>query len=431
MILDHTPLAWHPMDREVFRRYAGLSLPRHVAYPMPTWWGEMDEAAARTLYGEYFSYAAAHDLSLYVHIPFCAELCKFCACNRVILGRSRVPAEERVERYLAALEREIRMVAALNRQGKPLRQIHWGGGSPTYLTASQIERIHGVVRDSFDVSDDAEIAMEMDPRGASGEKLPALRGMGFNRASIGVQDFDPRVQEHVRREQPYEIVAEFVERCRKLDFDSVNFDLIYGMPFQTVETMDQTVRQAIQLSPDRVAFYHYAQIPDKIATQRGMDYAHLPDSETKLDMFLQSYDRFTEAGYEFIGLDHFAKPGEGLSRALREGTIQRNFQGMTTGGDLALLGVGASAIGHLPGMGYLQNLKETEDYVARLESGQMAVERGSGSQRRIAYARLSWGSCTAWGGLSRRKLTAHSGFASGAISRASWTLWRNWRGTVW
>ncbi|MEE9294433.1 MAG: oxygen-independent coproporphyrinogen III oxidase, partial [Phycisphaerae bacterium] len=317
-----------------------------------------------------------HDLSLYVHVPFCEKLCKFCACNRVIMRKGSHGASELVERYLSALEREIRGLAASFDGSRALRQIHWGGGSPTYLTGGQIERIQRVITESFNLSGEAEVAMEVDPRHVTPQELESIRRIGFTRVSLGVQDFDVQVQEHIHRVQPFEMVRDVVTTCRDLAFESINFDLIYGMPYQTPRTIRDTVEKSIALSPDRVAYYHYAQIPEKIATQRGMDNTRLPDSETKLEMFLTGLECFRAAGYEFIGLDHFAKPDEALSQSLNDGTLQRNFQGMTTGGDLRLLGVGASSISHLPDVGFVQNVKGTEQYIACLENGESPVERG-------------------------------------------------------
>jgi len=257
-----------------------------------------------------------------------------------------------------------------------VQHMHWGGGSPTYLSEEQIGGICAKVREVFSFSTDAEIAMEVDPRTVSASKLRALRELGFNRISLGVQDFNAVVQEHVRRIQPFELVSETVATCRELGFDSVNFDLIYGLPFQTVDTVRETIEQTIQLSPDRVAYYHYAQIPDKIAAQRGMDYTKLPDSETKLAMFILGAEMFTAAGYDFIGLDHFAKSEELLAKAFRAGTIQRNFQGMTTGGGLDLVGLGASSISQLYGLGFLQNAHGIKEYIGCIDSGKLPTIRG-------------------------------------------------------
>ena len=366
----------YSLDREVFRRYAGLSLPRHVSYPMPTWWHDLDETEARAMHDEAARLRPGHDLSLYVHIPFCETLCKFCACNKVIQRKGSEGAAERTERYVQALIRDIRALSEAVDRERPLRQVHYGGGTPTYLSEGQLTRVHGVIRDRFNLAEGAEVAMEIDPRTVTVEKLRCLRGLGFNRLSMGVQDFNEQVQRHVRRFQPLDMVRDVVATCRELKFDSVNFDLIYGMPYQTPETMRYAVEQSIALSPDRIAYYHYAQIPEKIATQRGMDYTRLPSSEEKLDMFLVGLELFERAGYEFIGLDHFAQRDEALAAALEDGTIQRNFQGMTTGGGLRLLGVGVSAISHLTDIGFVQHLKDVDAYIEAVEAGQMPVERG-------------------------------------------------------
>ncbi len=364
------------MNLDVFRRYAGISLPRHVSYPMPTWWHDVDAADAGAMLHDAADQAPARDVSLYLHVPFCETLCRYCACTRVVLPRKTAGSRERVERYLAAVRGEIGRLGHMFGDGRSLGQVHWGGGSPTYLDAEQVDQVHRTVFEAFHMAPDAEIAMEVDPRRVTFEKLVALRRAGVNRVSLGVQDFNDRVQEHVRRIQPFEMIRDVVDGCRKLEFDSVNFDLIYGMPFQTVDTIRETVETTIGLSPDRIAFYHYAQIPEKIAVQRGMDYTKLPDSETKLRMFLTGLSMFEAAGYVFIGLDHFARPDEQLARSVADDSVQRNFQGMTTGGGLHLLGVGASSISHLQDVGFLQNVKGVEGYLTRMERDETPIERG-------------------------------------------------------
>ncbi len=364
------------LDREVFRRYAGISLPRHVSYPMPTWWHNVDEDEVAAMLGDSDAQQPGYDFSLYLHIPFCETLCKFCACNKIIQRSDSAGASDRTERYLAAMCEEIRRLAGSVDTSRPLRQIHYGGGSPTYLLPPQLEKVHATILDAFKLAPGAEVAMEIDPRTTSREKLECMRRLGFNRVSMGIQDFDEQVQKHVRRIQPLAMVEEIVGLCRELEFESVNFDLIYGMPYQTVETIRDTVEQSIKLAPDRIAYYHYAQIPEKIATQRGMDYTKLPDSEVKLDMFLVGLELFERAGYSFVGLDHFAKKEESLATSVDDGTIQRNFQGMTTGGGLRMLAAGVSSIGHLLDVGFLQNVKDAEQYMTLIESGKSPVERG-------------------------------------------------------
>ncbi|MCH7700720.1 MAG: oxygen-independent coproporphyrinogen III oxidase [Planctomycetes bacterium] len=364
------------VNLDVFRKYAGLSLPRHVSYPMPTGWQDLDGQEAAAMHGDSRRAESPHDLSLYLHIPFCEALCKFCACNRVIQPKARTGAADTTESYLAALQTDIGRVAESVGTDRPLRQIHWGGGSPTYLTEEQIEKIHRSIEGAFALSPETEIAMELDPRGTTPSLLGTLYRLGFRRMSMGVQDFDRAVQEHIHRIQPFEMVRDVVTACRDAGFCSINFDLIYGMPYQTPDTIRDTVERTITLSPDRVAYYHYAQIPEKIATQRGMDHTKMPDSETKLEMFLIGAELLEAAGYEFIGLDHFARPDEGLALAARSGTLQRNFQGMTTGAGLDLIGAGVSSISNLVDVGFIQNVKETQRYVELIEAGDSPAERG-------------------------------------------------------
>ncbi len=364
------------VDLDVFRRYAGLSLPRHVSYPMPSWWHALEVTDVDSMIAASSDAATVHDLSLYIHVPFCEALCKFCACHRTVQPKGSTEHAELTEKYVDAMVREIEMIAARLSRSRVVRQVHWGGGTPTYLTEEQIERVHRAMESAFDVSDDAEISIEIDPRVTTRCMLEALRSLGFNRISMGVQDFDEQVQRHVRRTQSYDMVLATVTDCRELGFDAVNFDLIYGMPYQTMDTIRQTIEATIKLSPDRIAYYHYAQIPEKIATQRGMDYTQLPTSEAKLEMFTLGQELFTQAGYDFIGLDHFAKPEESLGVAAADGSLQRNFQGMTTGGGLDMLGIGASSIGQLLGVGFLQNIKQTDEYIACIERGDLPIERG-------------------------------------------------------
>lgn len=358
---------------ETFLKYAGLALPRHVSYPMPTAWSDRD---GEDFLAKFSESDPTRPLSLYLHIPFCETLCKFCACNRVILKRSFPGAEDRKLSYVEAIQTEIRRFRERTGTNRTVMQVHYGGGSPTYLDPSEIEAIHGAIHECFEVHPDAEISMEIDPRHAEKPLIESLGRLGFNRISMGVQDFDLKVQEHVHRVQSHEMVRRATEDCRCAGLGQVNFDLIYGMPYQTLETVRDMVEKALEIGPDRVAFYHYAQIPEKIATQRGMDYTKLPDSVEKLEMFLQALEQFAEHGYEFIGLDHFAKGEDGLAKAYRNRTLQRNFQGMTTHGGLDLIGFGVSAISHLQGIGYWQSEKETEGYEELIRAGLFPQKRG-------------------------------------------------------
>lgn len=363
-----------PLD--TFRKYSGLALPRHVSYPMPTAWVPLD--------GGDFAGSLAHraieaphtGLSLYIHIPFCESLCKFCACNRMALKKGAPGSTEKLQAYLDALHSEIELLAQLPGMDRLICQIHWGGGSPSYLDPSQIEDLMAFIRKHLNLADNAEISMEIDPRHTTEDLLLGLKRAGFNRVSMGIQDFDPEVQQHVLRIQPFEMVRYVTEAIRGIGIGKVNYDLIYGMPYQTAETVRDMVLRTIQLRPDRIAFYHYAQIPEKIATQRGMDYRRLPSSEEKLGMFLEAIETFGTADYEFIGLDHFALPDDDLAVAYRQGTLQRNFQGMTTQRGLDLVGVGVSSITQFLGVGYWQKVKDIAAYEEGIASGIFPIERG-------------------------------------------------------
>jgi len=364
------------VNLDVFHEYAGQALPRHVAYPMPTWWTDLSDAESTALLRESRVCVPHNDLSLYLHVPFCEKVCRYCACNRAPQPRNTRQADERIDGYVAAMIAEIGHLTDVLEARQRVRQIHWGGGTPTYLSSDRLASIHDTIAERFDVKGDAGISIELDPRVTTTDTLQVLRRLGFDRVSLGVQDFDQRVQEHVGRIQPFELVRDMVGTCRELGFSSINFDLIYGLPLQTIDSIRDTLEKTIDLSPDRIAYYHFAQIPDKVAIQRGLDYSKLPDSETKLRMFLIALRMFTSAGYEFIGLDHFAKPDEPLAVAAREGTLQRNFQGMTTGGGLDLIGVGASSISHLAQLGFLQNVHGVKEYTTRVSSGDSPIFRG-------------------------------------------------------
>jgi oxygen-independent coproporphyrinogen-3 oxidase len=368
------------INRETFSRYAGLSLPRHVAYPMPTWWHAVDADEAGQLRALSTNAALPRDLSLYLHLPFCEKMCRFCGCNRTIVRKDGRSGAGRVSRYLDAILAELRLRAAdigeVDGARRVVRQIHWGGGTPTYLDCEQIRLVQGVTAELFDLDPDAEVSIEVDPRVTTAEQLRVLREVGFNRVSLGVQDFDPIVQEHIGRIQPFEMVKQTVEDARAAGFPSVNFDLIYGLPRQTIESVERMLDKAIELSPDRIAFYHYASIPDKLANQRGLDQSSLPDSDTKLTMMLEAAARFGDAGYEFIGLDHFARPDERLAEAMKNGQINRSFQGMTTGAELDLFGFGCSAISILPRGMYLQNQHDVNTYTDNMLAGTDPGVRG-------------------------------------------------------
>jgi oxygen-independent coproporphyrinogen-3 oxidase len=359
-------------ERATYRRFASLALPRHTSYPIaPVWrddYGPEDFRADLRRSAE-----QARPLSLYVHVPFCERLCYYCACTKEIVPAARRQESDPGEPFLAGLEQEVKWFADLVGAGA-VHQVHLGGGSPTFLTAAQLRRLWAALSGHFTLAPGAEVAIEVDPRITSLGQLETLRCQGFNRISLGVQDFDPVVQQAVNRIQPFELVEQVVGWCRRLGFASINFDLIYGLPYQTLETMARTLDQVIALAPDRIAFYRLAVIPEMFRWQNAFRRADLPAGELSLDLNLLAIGRFTQAGYEFIGLDHFARPEEGLARARDEGTLHRNFQGMTTGKRLDLLGLGPSAISQLDDA-FAQNIHASTAW-AEAVGRNFATERG-------------------------------------------------------
>ena len=309
-------------------------------------------------------------LSIYVHIPFCESVCYYCACNKVITKH-----HDRAGEYLDALEAEIDLVVASVGQGKQVSQLHFGGGSPTFLSDPELQRVMRRLRGAFRVIDDAELSIEVDPRTVTADRLAHLRGLGFNRVSFGVQDFDRDVQKAVHRVQPFESVRDLMRSTRELKFDSINADLIYGLPKQTPESFARTVRQIGELRPDRIALYAYAHLPQRFKPQRRILADDLPDAAARVEMLGGAVDGFLANGYVYIGMDHFALPDDALAIAKRQGRLHRNFQGYSTQPDCDLIGLGVSAIGRI-GPTYYQNAKTLPEYYDSLRQGQLPVVRG-------------------------------------------------------
>ena len=314
--------------------------------------------------------ALALPLSLYVHIPFCESLCYYCACNKIITKK-----HERGPAYLKLLEREVALYASQIGKGQPVTQLHLGGGSPTFLTDDELTQLVAMLRRTFDLVPGGEHSIEIDPRTVDAARLRRLADLGFNRLSFGVQDFDPDVQQAVHRVQPAEQVFELMDAARSIGFDSVNVDLIYGLPKQTTESFTRTLAQVAQLRPDRIALYAYAHLPDRFKPQRRILSADLPAPPDKLGMLVQALGAFGEAGYDYIGMDHFALPNDALAVAKRQGRLHRNFQGYSTQPDCDLIGLGVSAIGRI-GATYSQNAKTLEEYTDYLDQGRLPVVRG-------------------------------------------------------
>ena len=358
------------IDPVLIRQY-DVSGPRYTSYPTADRFVEAFGGAELAQWlGKRNIGGIAKPLSLYVHLPFCENICYYCACNKVVTrdhGRS--------SKYIQYLEEELALLAPLMGGSRTLSQLHWGGGTPTFLTRDEMSRLMGLVDARFERSQDFEGGIEVDPRHAPPGLLQFLAGLGFNRVSLGVQDFDPKVQQAVHRLQPADLVSRVVADARAAGFRSVNFDLIYGLPRQSLDSFNRTLDQVVALAPDRIALYSYAHLPALFKPQRRIVPADLPSAEAKLQIMTLAIGRLTRAGYLYIGMDHFARPDDDLAVAQRQGRLQRNFQGYSTFPECDLLGLGISSIGRI-GPTYYQNEKRLDDYYARLDEGRLPVARG-------------------------------------------------------
>ncbi|MBL8280230.1 MAG: oxygen-independent coproporphyrinogen III oxidase [Pelomonas sp.] len=314
-------------------------------------------------------------LSLYVHIPFCEALCYYCACNKVITKH-----HERARPYLDDLRAEVALHVAELGRGQPVSQLHLGGGTPTFLSDAELDELMAMLRAAFRFAPEAELGIEVDPRTASGERLRHLAALGFNRISFGVQDFDANVQKAVHRVQPFEMVRDLMAQARAIGFQSINADLIYGLPRQTPESFARTIAQVVELRPDRIALYAYAHLPQRFKPQRRIIGAELPEPEQRVRMLQGALAGFLAHGYVYIGMDHFALPEDSLAVARRQGRLHRNFQGYSTQPDCDIIGLGVSAIGRV-GATYAQNAKTLQEYHDALAQGEFAVVRGLGLTR--------------------------------------------------
>src|SRR6267378_837528 len=342
--------------------------PRYTSYPTaPVWNDAFGPADLERVHED--AERARTPVSLYMHIPFCESLCLFCACNVVIQRNKNVAPP-----YLDVLKREMKRISRSVSKNRPVVQFHWGGGTPTYLTPEQIEDLFAFTKEHFHFDSDSEIGIEVDPRVTSREHLETLRKLGFNRLSMGVQDFHPEVQKAVHRIQPLEMTRDLIAGARQLGFDSINVDLIYGLPMQTAERFAHTVEQVVALAPDRVAMFSYAHVP-WLRKQQGALAMHLPEGMEKFRIFRAGLEHFLDAGYLYIGMDHFARPSDELAIAQRERTLHRNFQGYTTKAGADLYGMGVSAISGI-GACYAQNDRDVGPYGERVERRGIATMRG-------------------------------------------------------
>jgi len=352
-------------DLALIQKY-NYSGPRYTSYPTAL---EFSEDFGDAEFQQAVARYPERPLSLYVHIPFCHKLCYFCGCNKIVTRQ-----QHKADQYLDALEQEILHLAPLF-AGRRVSQLHWGGGTPTYLDKAQIGRLMTLLRSNFSFEADAEISIEVDPREIELDVLDHLRGEGFNRLSMGVQDFNKEVQRLVNREQDEDFIFALLRRARDIGFTSTNIDLIYGLPKQTPESFAFTLERVAELNPDRLSVFNYAHLPTLFAAQRKIKDDDLPSARQKLDILQQTITFLAANGYQFIGMDHFARPDNELAIAQREGVLHRNFQGYTTQGDTDLLGMGVSAISML-GDCYAQNQKELKHYYQQVDETGNALWRG-------------------------------------------------------
>jgi oxygen-independent coproporphyrinogen-3 oxidase len=357
-------------DTDLIQRY-DTSGPRYTSYPTAVQFTsefgiqEYQQQAA-------LSNASGRALSLYFHIPFCDTICYYCACNKIVT-KNRKHAQP----YLDSLYKEIAMQAALFDPQRSVDQLHWGGGTPTFISAEQMRELMRQTRQHFRLRDDdqGEYSIEVDPREANRDIILLLRDLGFNRISLGVQDFDQQVQKAVNRIQSIEQTTEVMDAARESGFHSISLDLIYGLPRQNLQTFDNTLDTVIALQPDRLSIFNYAHLPDLFKTQRQITASELPDAKTKLAILETCIEKLGAAGYQYIGMDHFAKPTDELAIAQNNGTLYRNFQGYSTHADCDLVGLGITSIGKVHDC-YSQNLKTISEYETAINAGHLPVMRG-------------------------------------------------------
>jgi oxygen-independent coproporphyrinogen-3 oxidase len=370
MSAQPAPAAPLTFDPALIRKYDGFG-PRYTSYPTADrfheGFGASDYVAALAQRNEE---RPSQPLSLYAHLPFCNTVCYYCACNKIITRNRGRSAE-----YVRWLAREIDIVGALVEGDAPVSQLHWGGGTPTFLAREEMQALMSKLRETFHFASDSEVSIEVDPRKVEADTVAFLAALGFNRMSVGIQDFDPEVQRAVNRIQSEEETLTVIDAARANGFVSVNADLIYGLPRQTVRGFAATLDKVIAASPDRIALYSYAHVPHLAKTQRQIVVAELPDPQVKLEILALAIARLADAGYVYIGMDHFARPHDELAVAQREGKLHRNFQGYSTRPDCDLLAFGISAIGKV-GNTYVQNVKALDPYYAKLGVSALPTLRG-------------------------------------------------------
>lgn len=360
------------LDRTLLRQY-DVTGPRYTSYPTAA---QFTEAFDAQRYRERVTWGnedpIPRPLSLYVHVPFCRTVCFYCACNKVITANYR-----RAQDYLARLIDELDLQAALFADDRPVEQLHLGGGTPTYLTDDDLATLIDAIAARFPMADpvDREFSIEVDPRTVDRARIRNLAALGFNRLSLGVQDFDADVQQAINRVQGVQATADIVEEARAQGFRSINLDLMYGLPLQTPERLSETLDAVMTMRPDRIALYNYAHMPQMFRIQRQIPDATLPEAEMKLTLLIEAMQRLAREGYQYIGMDHFALPGDELAQAADDGTLHRNFQGYSTRPDLDLIGLGASSIGQI-GDAFSQNVRDPKSHAEAVAAGRLPVWRG-------------------------------------------------------
>jgi oxygen-independent coproporphyrinogen-3 oxidase len=363
----------HPhleVDLDLIRRLDRKG-PRYTSYPTADRFVEAFDANAYRIWaGKRNIGGISRPLSIYVHVPFCNTVCFYCGCNKIVTKDVAKAAT-----YLDYLFAEIRMQSELFREEPRVEQLHWGGGTPTYLSHAQMSGLMQCIRESFELTPDGEYSIEIDPRKVGDDTVALLRALGFNRMSLGVQDFDPDVQRAVNRIQSEEETERVLTAARREGFRSVSMDLIYGLPNQTVMSFNRTLEMVIAMKPDRIAIYNYAHLPTLFKPQRRIREEELPLPETKLQILGLAIRRLTEAGYVYIGMDHFARPEDELTAAQMQGRLHRNFQGYSTHADCDLIALGVSAIGKV-GPTYSQNYRTLDEYYDALDRGELPIMRG-------------------------------------------------------
>ncbi|NJN28505.1 MAG: oxygen-independent coproporphyrinogen III oxidase [Cyclobacteriaceae bacterium] len=359
-----------PVDIALLKKYDKAG-PRYTSYPTAPYFHEgVDDKVFVSHIHNPLTGNTNKDLSLYFHIPFCDTLCYFCGCNMMVTRN-----QGKIEQYLTYLEKEIILLKQHLGDDRKVIQLHWGGGTPTHLSPDQIRRLGAVIHKYFDFQPNAEVGVEIDPRELTRDHMAALSEVGFNRCSMGIQDFDEQVQKAVNRIQPESITRDAVTWAHELGFKSINLDLMYGLPHQNYKTYSETIDKVVRMNPDRLAVFNYAHLPNMIKHQQLINEAWLPSGDQKLELLKLSIEKLNDMGYVYIGMDHFAKPNDELTIAMQNGTLYRNFQGYSTHAGIDLFAIGITGIGMLSDL-YVQNFKKFEDYYKALDAGKLPIMRG-------------------------------------------------------